>query len=67
MDGADFGVGVGGEESEELMLALDWIRLGATFAVPTGPDAGEKGEWAFLIERKPGRRLERLGVGIFAK
>jgi hypothetical protein len=42
VDRADFGVGVGGEKSEKLMLALDRVRLGAALAVPCRPDAGNR-------------------------
>jgi hypothetical protein len=39
MDGADLGDRIGGQEAEELMLALDRARLGATRALPRRPDA----------------------------
>jgi hypothetical protein len=42
MDGADLGDRIGGQEAEELMLALDRARLGATRALPRRPD-GRKG------------------------
>ena len=41
MDGSNFGVGVGREKSEELMLALNRVRLGAACAVPCRPDTGK--------------------------
>jgi hypothetical protein len=35
----DLGVRIGGQEAEELMLALDRARCGATHALPRRPDA----------------------------
>lgn len=56
--------------SSEIQTAdtrLDRIGFGAATAVPAGPDAGEEGEQPFLAERELGRRLVRLGVGVFTE
>ena len=63
MDRADFGVGVGGEKSEQLMLALYGIRLGAALAVPCRPDTGKHRERPILIEREPGLLLAATFAG----
>jgi hypothetical protein len=67
MNGADFGIGVGCKKAEQLMLAFDRLGFGAAFAVPARPYASEKRQGPILIEREPGRRLARFGVGVFAK
>src|ERR1700749_1542934 len=49
------------------MLTFDLVGLGATFAVPCRPDAGEESEGAVFVAGKPGWCLARFGVGVFAK
>jgi hypothetical protein len=65
--GAYFRVGIGGQKSEQLMLALDGIGFRATPAVPCRPDASEEGERTVFVECKPGRGLARLAVRVFAE
>ena len=61
MDGADFGVCIGRQESEQLMFAFDWIGFGAAFAAPTRPDTGEEG-WFRRLKglRRSLRQLDHL-------
>src|SRR5450830_2076574 len=49
------------------MFARDLFSLGAARPRPGGPDTGKDSEGAIFAQRKPRRRLFRLGVGIFAK
>ena len=67
MDGPDFGICVRRQKTKQLMLALDWISLGAALTVPARPDTGEKGERTCFAECEPGWRLARLCVCVFAK
>jgi hypothetical protein len=67
MDGTHFCIGIRGEESKQLVLALNRIGLCATASMPCRPDAGEECQRAIFVEGEPGRRLARLGVGVFAE
>jgi hypothetical protein len=67
MNRAHFGICVGGEESKKLMFTLDGVCFGAAPAMPCSPDARENRKRPVLMERKPGWRLSRLSVGVFAK
>ena len=51
MDGADFGVRLCREESEEVVGRLAFLDLAD--GGPVGPDAGETGEGTGLVEREP--------------
>ncbi len=50
MDGADFGVRLRREEREDVVGGLAFFNVAD--GRPVGPDAGEAGEGARLIERK---------------
>jgi hypothetical protein len=67
MNRANFGICIGGQKSEQFMLALYRVRLRAAPAVPDRPDAGEDGERPVFTQREPCRRLTRLGIRVFAK
>ncbi len=67
MDRRDDGVGFRGENSIELVMALDRRALQAAYAALGRPKAGKRKQRPILAERKPHRRLARLGVGVFAK
>jgi hypothetical protein len=60
-------VRLGRQEAEELVLAIDRIRLCAPDAAPYHPNPGEHGERARVIEGEPRWGLPRLGVGILAE
>ena len=62
MDGANFGVRLGREEREDVVGGLAFLDL--PDRRPVGPDAGEAGERAGLIERKPdvAALFERVGI-----
>jgi len=60
MDRADFRIGIAGEKSKQLMLALNWVGFRATPAVPCRPDTREHREWPIVVQRKPRRRFPGL-------
>ena len=67
MNGRDHGVRIGGQEPEQLMDALDRRALWAAHAFPLRPYPREGKQRPVLIQRKPGRSLARLRVGVLAE
>ena len=67
MNGRDHGVRIGGQEPEQLMDALDRRALWAAHAFPRRPYPREGKQRRVLIQRKPGRSLARLRVGVLAE
>src|SRR4051812_37322298 len=63
MDGANFGVRLRREERVEVVGSLTFLDL--PDRCPVGPDAGETGERAGLVEREPD--VAALGLVEFAE
>jgi hypothetical protein len=62
VDGADFGVRLRREERKDVVGGLAFLDL--PYRCPVGPDAGEAGKGAFLVEGEPD--VAALGLVEFA-